>query len=78
MNNYSETLSNINKEIVSLHKRISILENINKITNNSEYFYKINNFGIPIIDQVLLNKNYYCLKPHSNIRINFSCDFKNN
>ena len=28
----------------SLHKRISILENINKITNNSEYFYKINNF----------------------------------
>ena len=78
MNNYSETLSNINTEIVSLHKRISILENINKITNNREYFYKINNFGIPYIDQVLLNKNYYYLKPHSNIRINFSCDFKNN
>ena len=51
MNNYSETLSNINTEIASLHKRISILENINKITNNSEYFYKINNFGTPYIDK---------------------------
>ena len=78
MNNYSETLSNINKEIISLHERISMLENINKITNNSEYFYKINHFGISYIDQVLLNKNYYYLKAHSNIRINFSCDFKNN
>ena len=78
MNNYSETLSNINTEIVSLHKRISILENINRITNNSEYLYKINNFGIPYIDQILLNKNYYYFKPHSNIRISFSCDFKNN
>ena len=46
--------------------------------NNDEYFYKINDFGIPYIDHTQLNENNYYIKPYSNILIIFSCDFIRN
>ena len=75
MNNYEKNINKLNLEITKLCKRISVLENINRVKNNDEYFYNINDFGIPYIDQILLNKNYYYLKYYSNIFIRFECDF---
>ena len=73
-----EILNNINVEIIKLYKKISTSENINNVKNNDEYFYKIDNFGIPYIDHILLNKNYYYIKADSKIDIKFSCDFIRN
>ena len=75
INHIIEILNNINVEIGKLHKRISILENINNVSNDNKYFYKNNDFQIPYIDYTLLSKNYYYIKPYSKIDKKFLCDF---
>ena len=47
MNTYKKNINNLNLEIIKLYKRISTLEGFNNVKNNDEYFYKINDFGIP-------------------------------
>ena len=60
-------------EIAKLYRRISILENINNVTNmDDQYTYKIDDFGITALNHILIDKNYYYIKPTAPIYINFS------
>ena len=62
-----------NLEIAKLYGRISILENINNGKNmDDQYFYKIDDFGITSPNYIVIDKNYYYIKPTSPIYINFS------
>ena len=62
-----------NLEIAKLYRRISILENINNVTNmNDQYTYKIDDFGITSLNHIVIDKNYYYIKPTVPIHINFS------
>ena len=61
-----------NLEIAKLYRRISILENINNVKNmDDQYIYKIDDFGIASINHIVIDKNYYYIKPSSSIYLNF-------
>ena len=48
-----------NLEIAKLYRRISILENINDVTNmDDQYTYKIDDFGITSLNHIEIVKNY--------------------
>ena len=60
-------------QIAKLYRRISILENINNVTNmDDKYTYKIDDFGITSLNHIAIDKNYYYIKPTVPIYINFS------
>ena len=62
-----------NLEIAKLYRRISILENINNVTNmDDQYTYKIDNFGITSLNHIVIDKNCYYIKSTVPIYINFS------
>ena len=61
-----------NLEIAKLYKRIYHLENINNVKNEDHYTYKIDDFGITCLDYIVIDKNYYYIKPTSPIYIKFS------
>ena len=61
-----------NLEIAKLYKRISILENINNVKNEDHYTYKIDDFGIVCLNHIVIDKNYYYIKPISPIYVTFS------
>ena len=61
-----------NLEIAKLYKRIYHLENINKIKNEDYYTYKIDDFGIIYLNHIIIDKNYYYIKPESSIYLSFS------
>ena len=60
-----------NLEIAKLYKRISFLENINNVKNEDHYTYKIDDFGITHTNYIVIDKNYYYIKPTSPIYIKF-------
>ena len=59
-----------NLEISKLYKRIYHLENINNVKDH--YFYEIDDFGITCLNYIVIDKNYYYIKPTSSIYIKFS------
>ena len=62
-----------NLEIAKLYKRIYHLENINNVENNDDHYnYVIDDFGIICPDYIVIDKNYYYIKPTSPIYITFS------
>ena len=61
-----------NLEIAKIYKRIYDLENINKIKNEDHHTYKIDDFGIISLYHIVIDKNYYYIKPNSSIYLNFS------
>ena len=62
-----------NLEIAKLYKRISLLENIDNVRNNDDHYtYEIDDFGITCPNYIVIDKNYYYIKPTSPIYINFS------
>ena len=61
-----------NLEIAKLCKRIYHLENINNIKNEDHYFYEIDDFGITCLNYIVIDKNYYYIKPTSPIYVTFS------
>ena len=61
-----------NLEISKLYKRIYLLENINNVKNEDHYTYKIDDFGIICTHYIVIDKNYYYIKPTSPIYVNFS------
>ena len=62
-----------NLEIAKLYTRISTLENINNVTNmDDQYTYKIDDFGITSLNHIVIDKNYYYIKPTSPIYVTFS------
>ena len=61
-----------NLEIAKLYKRIYHLENINNIKNEDHYTYKIDDFGIICTHYIVIDKNYYYIKPTSPIYVTFS------
>ena len=63
-----------NLEIARLYKRIFLLENINNVKNNDDHYtYEIDDFGIICPDYIVIDKNYYYIKPTSPIYVTFSC-----
>ena len=67
-----------NLEIAKLYKRIYNLENINNVKNEDHYSYVIDDFGITCPNYIVIDKNYYYIKPTSPIYINFSGYFISN
>ena len=67
-----------NLEIAKLYKRIYHLENINNVKNEDHYFYEIDDFGITSPNYIVIDKNYYYIKPTSPIYIKFSGYFISN
>ena len=61
-----------NLEIAKLYKRIYHLENINNVKNEDHYYYEIGDFGITCPNYIIIDKNYYYIKPTSPIYIDFS------
>ena len=61
-----------NLEIAKLYKRIHHLKNINNIKNEDHYTYKIDDFGIICPNYIVIDKNYYYIKPTSPIYVTFS------
>ena len=61
-----------NLEIAKLYKRIYQLENINNVKNEDHYTYKIDDFGIICPNYIVIDKNYYYIKPISPIYVTFS------
>ena len=61
-----------NLEIAKLYKRIYHLENINNVKNEDHYFYEIDDFDITCPNYIVIDKNYYYIKPASPIYIKFS------
>ena len=61
-----------NLEIAKLYKRIYHLENINNVKNEDHYTYKIDDFGIICSNYIVIDKNYYYIKPTSPIYVTFS------
>ena len=61
-----------NLEIAKLYKRIHHLENINNVKNEDHYFYEIDDFGITHTNYIVIDKNYYYIKPTSPIYVTFS------
>ena len=59
-------------EIAKLYKRIYYLETMNNIKNENHYTYNINDFGITCINYMVIDKNYYYIKPKSSIFLDFS------
>ena len=51
---------------------MSNLENINNVKNEDHYIYKIDDFGIKCLNYIVIDKNYYYIKPTSPIYIKFS------
>ena len=62
-----------NLEIAKLYKSISLSVNINNVKNNDDHYtYEIDDFGITCPNYIVIDKNYYYIKPTSPIYINFS------
>ena len=61
-----------NLEIAKLYKRIYHLDNINTVKKEDHYTYKIYDFGIICPNYIVIDKNYYYIKPTSPIYITFS------
>ena len=62
-----------NLEIAKLYKRISLLENINNVKNEDDnYNYNTDAFGITWPNYIVMDKNYYDIKPTSPLYIYFS------